>query len=527
MPEIRVEIDGVHIPQIVEDSLSIESIVGQVVDTCDFTVFDKFSNITIPTMSDIVITRLDTTVPTLIFAGLAAYITGTPEGFSRYWEVSGQDYTIMLDRSLVIQSYTAGYQYAGLIGDQAILAAAFEKDVVGPHGTRASSEIKARRFVELGLSSLSQQDFRYSTLREVVAQLAQYVGYDFYVDYDRELHYYYRETNPAPYILTDGPASASSINYRGLSWKRDGTRIVNTFALFGDKLLADNQVAILTTNGTTVEFDLSFAQIRTNFPLVPEPGERTIRVEVNANSNRIFSGSTHTGADDSRSFSNSNANYLLDDIEIGDTIINERDDSWGTITSIEPTVIYAILQTGTTNSWNTGDIARIPIWTPIRVSGDIFAEGETFDALHDALGKKLTFHIAPSADLYGLRLRYSYNFVGGQIDTELPSYDRYGRVFARRVIASDVNSAQGIVQKMAYLREQYANALQVATMKVDDDSFPNNNFARFEAGQWVRFVNNILGVDKSMLIHRVTTNILGGELVEYELEIRDWEVDIL
>ena len=132
---------------------------------------------------------------------------------------------------------------------------------------------------------------------------------------------------------------------------------------------------------------------------------------------------------------------------------------------------------------------------------------------------------------------------------------RYGRQYSRRVIASDVNSAQGIVNKLAHLHEQYADALEVVTIKITDDMFPtaqvfadangrmnpNNDdremaAQRFETGQWVDFTNSILEVfNKELLIHRITTRIIGNRpisgggsegILEYELEMRDWEVNI-
>ena len=301
----------------VEDSLLVESIVGQVVDTCEFTVYDRESEVVIPAMSELVITRLYPGVPTMsepdpgpeegpkLFAGYISSITGRPEARSRYWDVGAQDYTLLLDRSLVIQSYPADFRYDGLAGDRAIIAAAFEQHTVGLFGSSVSSPIAVRTYVQQGLLSLAQQEFRYSTLREVTSQLAQYVGFDFYVDYDKELHYYYRESEEAPYELSDqttvlahevGRTGKRILRYRDAEWERDGTRLVNTFALFGDRLLSDAQTLVMAGTGSETEFDLSFDTIRLNFPLLPEPGESTVRVDVNTGANRALTVSAHSGA---------------------------------------------------------------------------------------------------------------------------------------------------------------------------------------------------------------------------------------
>ena len=87
---------------------------------------------------------------------------------------------MLLDRTLVVNTYPAGFQYpdstgyfAGenLTGDLAILARVFEQDTVTRSGS-GPSELIVGQHVTQGLSGLSQQDFRYSTLREVVSQLA-------------------------------------------------------------------------------------------------------------------------------------------------------------------------------------------------------------------------------------------------------------------------------------------------------------------------------------------------------------------
>ena len=123
---------------------------------------------------------------------------------------------MLLDRTLALQSYPPNFEYevdAGtpnsrtLVGDRAILADVFERGVLGPNGsTGIGSEINGtfnnivpapsrsdlkfidhNPFIEQGLPNLSQQVFKYNTLREVISQLAQYVGFDYYVDYDQEI----------------------------------------------------------------------------------------------------------------------------------------------------------------------------------------------------------------------------------------------------------------------------------------------------------------------------------------------------
>ena len=532
---LTVEIGGMVYP-IIEESLLIESILGQVVDTCEFQIYDLNRKFNIRTMDDISITRDD---GVKLFAGLVSYIVGTVEGPTRYWDISCQDYTILLDRTLVRQNYQADFRYDGLVGDRAMIASAFERDVLGPGGGSGASEISARTHVEQGLTVLSQQVFKYSTLREVVSQLAQYVGHEFYVDYDRELHYYYKEERYSPYMLTDGDVAVSrvtgrpsgfDIHYRGVSWKRDGTRLVNTFALFGDRLLSDPLVFVMSSDGR-LQYDLNYETIRLNFTLSAEPRQQTIRVDTNSGVNRMLASSVHDGSSSNPSLFVATGTFVVDGVQLGDILVNTTDGSWGRIEGRTQQTLFAPLREGTTNLWNPGDVASVPIWSPQVVSNNVFTEGAGANVYHDAAGKTLTFRTAPPAGRYAIRLRFTHNFLAGQVDTDGISVERYRRVFARRVIASDVNSSSGITQKLRHLKEQYAFALQVVTVTVDESSFPSRA-RRFQAGEWVTFRNAVLGVDdtpleKELLVHRVTTRLAGARMLEYELELRDWETDII
>ena len=527
MSLITVNIDGNDMPRIDEETFEVESIVGQVLDTCRFTIYDREANIVVPSMSDVIVTAERRGVTTRIFGGLAVTKNRRAVGPQRYIEVGCQDYTLLLDRGLIIQSYEANFEYAGLVGDKAILASAFEKDIIGAYGTKSTSEINARTDVAQGLAALSQQDFRYATLREVVSQLAQYVGFDFYVDFHKNLHYYYREDNPAPYILTDGTPSATAVNYRKPNHVTDGSRLVNTFALFGDRLLSDPQVYVLAGDGNAIEFDLSYDTIKLNYALLPEPGQSAIRVDTRRYPNKTLSRSLHDGDSNSAVLMVSSGSFVFDGVIIGDIVLNITDGSWGEVTALTETSITAVLLDGADNVWGSGDTAVIPQWDKQDVTNDVTRSVSGFDVQHDSIGKTLAFSGPPPNDSYAIRIRYAHNFVAGQVDTAALSVRRYGRVFSRRVVASDVNSAQGIIQKMAHLKEQYADALEKFTCTITDDMFPSTNYRRFEAGQWVRVINNVLDVDKEMLIHRVTTRILGAQIFEYEVELRDWEVDII
>ena len=93
------------------------------------------------------------------------------------------------------------------------------------------------------------------------------------------------------------------VNYRDFTYKWDGTRIVNTFALFGDRLLSDPQTSVLSANGTDTLYPLTDETIRLNYPLTAEPGQQTIRVDIRASTNVSLTANTHNGGDNRSSLS--------------------------------------------------------------------------------------------------------------------------------------------------------------------------------------------------------------------------------
>lgn len=508
----RSIVDSITTGGVPEESISIENIIGQVVDICEFELFDPGygsnnlklignpdrSNDVIRIMQDIRIVKLDRLYQSsvslnridILFGGLVAYISGNTEGAFRRWHISCQDYTLLLDRTMVLQDYPPDFKYPDLLtgpytGDVAILKAAFEKDSLGIDGESTSSEISVELTTEGGfvrkteaLDNIGQHLFKFSTLREVVAQLAQYVGNEFYVDYQKRLHYFYREDSNSDFILTDNPEHLGQggryINYRDINWKKDGTRLVNTIALFGERLLSDSQIALLLVNGNR-ELNLSQDSINTNLVLLPPPGRESISVSSVAGLLGFYDASSRPGY---RQFVLVQGNpvghvtqlsvslgtgFRVTRVEsilnIGSILINVTDGSWGVVQNVEDNVVTCPLRQGRRNYWSFGDWAVSPFYfghpvhttNPARMAPDGAIE-------HNPNEKILKFPIAPtsfphpntpdfanryeltdtsrissSLPQYGPRIEYAVNFTDHQISTDITSFDTYGRTFARRV----------------------------------------------------------------------------------------------
>ena len=276
---IAVTINGAAISSIIEGSFRIESILGSTIDTATLSIYDKDCSLVVPEQADIIITRTDT--GGRIFGGLTSMPSAYTEGLSRYYDLSCQDYTILLDTTIAFNTYPSGYTYAGLTGDQAIIANLFEKSILNATGTGQASEIEARTNVGQALASMAAMYFNYQTLRECVTTIANYSGWNYFVGYSKSLHYYLKTTTAAPFDLSSSPNNTTTLGYRNLKWKRDGTSIRNFYLIFGTNLFSSTQTYYLPSNGVKTTLTLGITDLNANVILQPPAGSSNILVWKN------------------------------------------------------------------------------------------------------------------------------------------------------------------------------------------------------------------------------------------------------
>ena len=452
---ILVEIGGVLVPNVEESSIRIESILGRTTGTAKMRLYDKNANLPVNELADVVIYRNDT--GDRLFGGLASIPTGSTEGRSRWWDLNCQQYTTLLETTLVFNSYASGFTYDGLTGDKAIIAHLFEKSIVGQGGgDAAASEINARMYVQQALPSMAAMFFFYTSLMEAMVTISNYAGWNFRVDHYKRLHYYLRESAPAPFNLSSSPDGVTSVGYHNLKWKRDGTYVRNAYLMFGANLFSSPQEYILPNSGSKLVLTLGINDIDVNVALAAPPGYRTIRVFKN------------TGTD------------------------------------------------------------LIPVWTELSVGVDYLDTAPPKDVLHSPIGQTLRFATAPPNFTNSVKVIGLIPFTGGQPDSDEASITKYGRLFFKRMVASDANSVQALQAKLAAYKKQFAFAVEVCTLTVDDSDFPVGSLGRFEVGQYVYLTNTILGlINKGYVVQRVTTTIIGGELRKYDLELRSWFTEVI
>lgn len=140
----------------------------------------------------------------------------------------------------------------------------------------------------------------------------------------------------------------------------------------------------------------------------------------------------------------------------------------------------------------------------------------TIKALHDVTGQKLYFDNAVTGTV---TLNYTYSYDYGQYYMDDGSINQYGRRFCNVLTSPNGNAVASINHKLQVYKEQFAEPLITITLTVDSLDVGAD---AIDTGTWIKVENSVLGIDRYFCIWRISTRILGGDYMEYELELRSW-----
>jgi len=227
---LTVNIDSVdRVEYIKPRTLSIESLLTRRVDTCAF-VMERADAVKPGGWDEIVV--LDGSDK--VFAGYVLKVNQM-DGMSLLhdYEIKCSDYTVFLEKVLIKEEYED-------TSDQDIIDDLFTDYMpVDWDGTTYVEKIKTH----------SKIRFNRMTLLEVIDELASLAGADWYVDYDKQLHFFTSEDNPAPFSLSDSPDESSSYPYYDLKIAEDHSGIVNRVEVIGGDYLSEDTTIYLQGTG--------------------------------------------------------------------------------------------------------------------------------------------------------------------------------------------------------------------------------------------------------------------------------------
>jgi hypothetical protein len=238
-----LKINGVdRTSKVVMGSLQKADVINEKVDTLKFSIRKYGSSTFVPSVNDIV-ELLDTGVTT--FKGVILSVNISTEGHAvvRY-DIDCVDNSRNMDRMLVNE------QFEDTTGN-AILSALIT--------TYAPTFTTTNVDAPFTVKSIT---FNRISVSDAIQKLAQMSGYSWYVDYDDDLHFFEKNTESAPFNLTD---TSNNYIYDSLEVTEDLSQLRNRVFIKGGEAEGDARTELFNGDGTKKFFKLSnkFSQIPT------------------------------------------------------------------------------------------------------------------------------------------------------------------------------------------------------------------------------------------------------------------------
>lgn len=248
---ISITINGVDRSLSVEfPSLKIQNILTRKRDICNFIVVTHSGETYTPSLGqEVIITDLGTR----IFGGIITLIESIPSAYGVInHHIECQDFTRRLDQKLVADTFE----------NQTVL--------------QIITSIKTNYFPsDFTINNVSVTDtveyiaFNYKSVAHCLEALANLTESDWYVDYNKDVHFFKADTVDAPFDIED---DTGTYEYNSLIIRRDNSQIRNSIVVRGGTYLAENFTAQLEANGVDYTFPLpyryeNFAATLTGDPL--------------------------------------------------------------------------------------------------------------------------------------------------------------------------------------------------------------------------------------------------------------------
>ena len=226
-----ITIGGIDKSSIVDfKSFRIKDALTERVNTCKFIV--NTPNTYKPEVGlEVVVTESGTT----LFGGFITSRQGTRlQGDTLRYNVTCQDYTLLLLKTLAVETYedkTCGYIINDLINNY------------------CSGYGLTQNNVEVG-STLDRIQFDYMNIASCLKKICKYTGYDWYVDYDKDVHFIKTLSYRAAFDITDSTAVEK------LEINKEITKVRNRVFVRGGTYKSDNYTQPELGDGTKTDFPL-------------------------------------------------------------------------------------------------------------------------------------------------------------------------------------------------------------------------------------------------------------------------------
>ncbi len=230
-------------------SLNIRKTITKKRNTCGFNIVSTRENPYKPNIGQEVIITDDATK---IFAGVITSIETTPMSNNMVQhQIECQDYSRLLDRKLIPDSFS-NQTVDEII---AFLQTRYFPSDVTINNVDCPVNVKTARF-------------NYKQLYDVLDELAKRTGYDWYIDYDKDVHFFKRDSIIAPFDVTD---TAGNYILDSMKIRSDNTQLRNTIIVRGGNYDGATFTAEIEANGVDFIFPLGYQYKDFNCTLTGQP----------------------------------------------------------------------------------------------------------------------------------------------------------------------------------------------------------------------------------------------------------------
>uniref|UniRef100_A0A6M3L407 Tail protein n=1 Tax=viral metagenome TaxID=1070528 RepID=A0A6M3L407_9ZZZZ len=257
---IKITMNAVDITNYVRlDTIEVDAALGQNVTTCSF-IADDITGVVDPIeLKVVVLTNAAETVK--YFAGIVASVTNVIEGIGIVHHVECQDYTLLTEMAIVNETYLAKT----------------DKFMIDDMFTDNLSEISTAGITETGIPAPTMV-FNYTSIRAALDQISKITGMEWYIDYDKVLHYHAPAEQYASFDLSDAPDNSATFPYYDFQYARDATRIINVVTVVGAWYKSSDITTEFAADGQQTLFKLPYSRIQ-----APAANPAVIQVWRNTN----------------------------------------------------------------------------------------------------------------------------------------------------------------------------------------------------------------------------------------------------
>ena len=234
---IKLTIDGIDMTwHLKQGSFKVSNVLTKRVDTLSFEL-NRMYDVDITEWSEVILTNGTEKV----FAGHLLSPSGGGQLENLTLRVTCGDYSAYTDKVIIKAAYVNKT-------DAYILNDLF---------TTYYPEVDATTHVTT-LATHSNLQFNRNKLREIIDYLAEQANAEWYIDYDKKLRFFQKESGiyQAPFGISSVPDNVNTFPCQDLTIDRDGTGIVNLVEVVGGIYLSDDQTIYLPGTGQSNRISL-------------------------------------------------------------------------------------------------------------------------------------------------------------------------------------------------------------------------------------------------------------------------------